>query len=206
MNSACTKDKLAPTYAQVGICFETEILPIFISNCATTGCHNATDKVDGYDLTHYDGIMTGISAYSPTNSKHVKYMEKTDNDRMPVPPMDPVSATSIALIKEWINKGAPNTVDCVVSTCDSVSNVSFSTTVLPIINTNCLGCHNSSSPGGGYDYSNYSGIKSSAANGSLLGSIKHQSPYVAMPLSAGKMSDCNIKQIETWINEGAANN
>ena len=197
-------DKLPPGYEQIGICFETEILPIFVSNCAMSGCHNSTDKADGYDLTNYDGIMTGITAFNASDSKHIQYMERTDDERMPVPPQAPVDAASIALIKAWINKGAPNTVDCQANNCDSISNVSYSNTVLPIINANCLGCHGANG-GGGHNYSTYGGIKASADNGSLLGSINHQSPYAPMPVN-GKLSNCDIKKIEVWINEGAAQN
>jgi hypothetical protein len=202
---SCTKDKLAPSYAEIEICFETEILPIFVSNCAmASGCHNSTDKEDGYDLTRYSGIMTGISTYNSSGSKHIKYIKKTDSDRIPEPPYDLVPTASIALIEAWINKGAPNTIDCTVTACDTLANISLATTMQSIINTNCLGCHGSGS-GGDYNYSTYAG-KGSIDDGSFMGFILHQSPYVAMPLNSGQLSTCDIQNIQTWINEGAANN
>ena len=34
-----------------GVCFEEAVLPIFQANCALSGCHNPTDRQEGYDLT-----------------------------------------------------------------------------------------------------------------------------------------------------------
>ena len=45
------------------ICFERDILPIFNSKCAMSGCHDAGTAAEGYDLSNYkkiisDGIVT----------------------------------------------------------------------------------------------------------------------------------------------------
>ncbi|MFY8185634.1 MAG: hypothetical protein ACOVLD_06160, partial [Bacteroidia bacterium] len=53
--TTCTKDVYVPN-----TCFKEDILPIFVSNCTMSGCHNSIDKKEGYDLSNYDGIMTGV--------------------------------------------------------------------------------------------------------------------------------------------------
>ena len=204
--SSCTFDKLDLSFEEIGICFETEILPIFVSNCSTSGCHNPVDFEEEYDLTYYNGIMKGIKPFDPKESKLVKYMKKGGDDQMPPLPADPVSADNIRLIEDWINKGAPNTFNCEKSNCDSISNVSYIFDVKPIMETYCNGCHDGPSGGGGYDLTTYNGVKISANNGSLIGSIHHDGGYEPMPLNAGKLSGCRIKTIETWVAEGAPDN
>ncbi|MFB0945535.1 MAG: hypothetical protein ACI9V1_000967 [Spirosomataceae bacterium] len=39
------------------VCFDTQILPMIVSNCAQSGCHDSKSKRDGYDLTAYDKII-----------------------------------------------------------------------------------------------------------------------------------------------------
>jgi len=203
---SCTQDKLDPSFEEIGICFETEILPIFVSNCTTSGCHNTIDREDGYDLTYYGGIMSGIKPYNTGKSKHLEYMKERGDGQMPPLPSEPVSDENMALIEEWINKGAPNTSNCENGSCDSLSNISYAFDIKPIMETYCNGCHNGSSGGGGYDLTTYSGVKFSVNDGSLLGSVRFDSGYEPMPLNSGKISSCRIKTIETWIAEGAPDN
>ncbi|MBL7976522.1 MAG: hypothetical protein JNJ85_16510, partial [Candidatus Kapabacteria bacterium] len=51
------------------VCFSRDVLPIFLSNCGMSGCHDATTHAEGYNLTTYSGIMRGIVAYNPSGSK-----------------------------------------------------------------------------------------------------------------------------------------
>tara|TARA_Y100001949_G_C15950846_1_gene314646 strand:+ start:55 stop:441 length:387 start_codon:yes stop_codon:yes gene_type:complete len=92
--------------------------------------------------------------------------------------------------------------------CD-VSSVTLSGSVAPLLDYNCNGCHSTeyaSSSGGNIVLDQYSLLKKYVDNGSLLGSIKHQSGYDAMPKSAAKLSACDILTIHTWIENGAENN
>ena len=55
------------TYAVV--CFETEILPIFQSNCATSNCHDAATANEGYIFYSYQNIIRrGIRPGRASNS------------------------------------------------------------------------------------------------------------------------------------------
>ena len=55
--TGCTWDKVEPD-----VCFESEVLPIFVTYCSTPGCHNSIDREEDYDLTSYAGIMQGAPA------------------------------------------------------------------------------------------------------------------------------------------------
>lgn len=90
-------------------------------------------------------------------------------------------------------------------TCDT-SNVKYSTDVKSIINSNCIGCHSAAANNGDIQLENHADVLQYANNGRLIGSIKHASSYVAMPIGAPKLSDCNIAKMEAWVNAGSPNN
>jgi len=93
------------------------------------------------------------------------------------------------------------------STC-ATTDIRYSNIVKPIVDQNCSvsGCHNTTTLAGGYDLTTYSGLKTIADNGQLLGSITHASGFSAMPQGREKLSDCQISQIRTWVDGGALNN
>lgn len=87
------------------------------------------------------------------------------------------------------------------SFCDSV-NVDFDEDVLPIFETHCnaAGCHNSTAAAANIILDTYAGADASASNGSLLGSILHESGYSPMPWGREKLNDCQITIITNWVN------
>ena len=69
--------------------FQQQVLPIFISNCSLSGCHDAASHQDGVVLTNYQSIMnTGeIEPGDPNDSEvYEKITENDNDDRMPPPP------------------------------------------------------------------------------------------------------------------------
>ncbi len=90
------------------------------------------------------------------------------------------------------NNGGNNT------TCDT-SNVSFSNVILPMIQNNCLSCHNTTQP----VLSNYDRIAANATR--ILGAIQHKPGFKPMPPS-GSLPECSINQFEAWVNQGKKNN
>jgi len=84
--------------------------------------------------------------------------------------------------------------------------ISYLTDVLPIIETNCYGCHDAVAMNGGINLEGYDNLVIRVEEGSLLGSIKHEADWLAMPLSASKLSDSQISKIEKWVEDGYPNN
>jgi len=82
--------------------------------------------------------------------------------------------------------------------------MSFKNDIQPILNTNCIGCHNSDYSGDVklYDYENVIKV---AKEPRFVGVISYDPNYKGMPTS-GKMSDCNINKIKSWVSQGALNN
>lgn len=184
------------------ICFESNVLPIFISSCARSNCHDAGSHEEGYTLNNYNNIVRkGIVPGNAGKSKLYKVLFENGDDQMP--PDAPLTKSQKDSIAAWINQGAKNTVNCNCS-CDTTQ-YSFSGVIKPLIDYQCVGCHKPGSLGGNINLADYSSIKSQVTNGKLYGSITHATGFTPMP-EGSKLSDCQITQIKTWIDAGAPNN
>lgn len=199
---ACTREYVQDLRS---VCFETEVLPVFQSNCNQSGCHNSQDRREGYDLSSYETIVSrGIVPGDFKASEIYKVLVAPFGAGMPQSPYSRLTDEQITTIATWIEEGAQNTV-CDDGACDT-SNVTYSGGVAPILSTYCYGCHAGSSPQGNVNYNTYSGVKATVTNGKLLGSIQHASGYIAMPQNGNKLPACKISIIQAWIDAGAPNN
>lgn len=86
--------------------------------------------------------------------------------------------------------------------CDT-ANVTWTKDVRAIVNTSCAisGCHNAAASGG-YDLSNFAGVKMMVDNNRFLAVIESGS----MPKNASKLDDCTINKVRSWIAKGALQN
>jgi cytochrome c5 len=85
----------------------------------------------------------------------------------------------------------------------------FSTEIKPILQSTCMSCHSNSaasSSGDGIRLQDYADVKKYVLNGKLMGAIQHLSGFSAMPKGGGKISDCNILILNSWITKGILNN
>lgn len=189
------------------ICFERDILPIFVSGCARPGCHDAATAAEEYVLTDYTNIRKrGIIPGNANASEIYEVLvENNVSKRMPQAPNPPLSADKISLIKRWIDAGAPNGTNCSQGPCDDAV-FTYSGAIKPLISAYCNGCHNSASPLGGVILDTYAGLKTVADNGKLIGSVNHNIGFSAMPKGGNKLSTCQISQIQKWVSAGALNN
>jgi len=185
--------------------FQNEVLPLLLSSCATIGCHDQQTAEDGVILVDYSSIMeTGeVKPGDPGDSELYEVLFKNDpEDRMPPSPNDPLTTEQKSLIEKWILQGAKN--NFCQADCDT-TNVTFSASVWPVMETNCTGCHSGGSPSGGVSITNYDQLVTLANDGRLLGTIEQLSGYAAMPPNGSKLGDCDIATIEIWINNGTPN-
>lgn len=188
------------------VCFESEILPIFQSSCASTGCHDAITHEEGLRLYTYENIRQDIVPNNPSDGDLMEAILDNDPDKiMPPPPHAPLSQSQIALIQQWIMQGATNTTNCNPASCDSTA-FRYSADIAPIMSTHCNGCHSGSFPSGGIVTSTHAGLSATISSGSLLGSINHTNPYSAMPKNAAQLDLCKRTKIQKWVAAGAPNN
>lgn len=197
--SACQHEVL-PNVNADSICFERDVLPIFTSNCAMSGCHDAQSREDGYELTNYATITSkGIKAGNAADSK---IWESIEDGEMPIDRT--LTQLQKSIIKTWIESGAPNGINCTTN-CDSNS-FSFSKNISGIISTNCVGCHSAPNPSGGVNLNGYDAVKSVAQSGALLHALKGTNGFSLMPpYPTNPLSDCQITQVKKWIDNGAKN-
>lgn len=182
------------------VCFESEILPLFVSNCAMPDCHDAISHVEGVRLYDYTTIRSEVFPGNPTAGD---VMDEIIDGDMPEPPYPLLTSEQIALLQRWINQGAQNTTNC--AGCDSTQ-YTFAANVLPIVQTYCTGCHSGTYPSGGIPLTNYTTIQASAADGGLVGTMNHLSGYSPMPKNAPIMSACERAVVRRWVQAGMQNN
>ena len=192
--STCASDVYNPD-----VCFQENVLPIFVSNCSMKGCHNSVDKKEGIDLTTYEGIMKGVSPNHPLQSE-VYNVIRGSNPSMPMGKK--LNQKDISYIKIWIKMGAKNSSNC--NPCDT-SDYSFSHRIKPLIDNWCVGCHSGSGGGGGYDFLSYNGLTSAIVNNKLLGALNHLPGFFPMPKNS-QLSECDLNAITKWVNSGYPNN
>ncbi len=90
--------------------------------------------------------------------------------------------------------------------CDTTIIAKFSSDVLPVLNASCNagGCHNTVDAASGVILDTYTGIKTQALNGRLLGSTNLING--TMPKGGAKLASCTLAKIQQWINSGTPNN
>jgi len=188
--------------------FEQDILPILISSCAMPGCHDAASHEDGIILDSYVNLMFGdddnlIIPGDLNESEVYDVITEDDPDKMMPPPSEnPLTSSQITAISNWIMQGALNN-SC--SDCNS-SNFTYAEVIAPMMETNCTACHSGTNPDAGLDLSNHSGVSTAASYLNLFARVSHQIGFDPMPPSGDGLSDCQISQIESWINAGMPNN
>lgn len=184
--------------------FKQKILPLLVSNCAMSGCHDAISKKDGVILTDYTNIMREVRVSNPTSSDLYRSLIATGEGRMP--PAGPLSTDNINNVLTWIKQGAKNnSCDASASNCVT-TNVSFKSVIQPLLSMNCTGCHSGARPSGNIDLTTHANVQKYAATGKLYGSIAHQTGYIPMPSATTTLSTCEINQVKSWIVAGSLNN
>lgn len=186
------------------VCFDTDILPIFVSNCALAGCHDAATQEEEYQLDNYEGIMKGIVKKHPIRSEIYNVICLSGGERaMPPSPRSPLTDEQKNKIRAWISQGAQNTSNCNFS-CDTAV-VAYSNQIKKVMANYCTGCHNSSNPNANLDLTTYTDVNKIALNGKMFGTIEGKPSFLKMPPS-GSVGNCDILKLKKWIAEGAKNN
>jgi hypothetical protein len=93
------------------------------------------------------------------------------------------------------------------SGCDT-ANVTYSASIAPIMLKNCAtsGCHVGATPADGSDLTTYGAISDYISNNRFYSSIIQDGNASNMPKGGTKLSDCDIRIIKKWMDNGALNN
>jgi hypothetical protein len=188
--------------------FDNDLMPIITSHCAIPGCHDAQTPTAFIDLSNYDAIMNAKVLGEPIvvpgdkmNSKLYRAVRGLDLIFMPAPYQKQLNNQQRAMFGRWIDEGAQRLDPCVDLSCDTTK-FDWSTTIRPIMDVYCRGCHFKDYPGGGINLDYHSQVQEAALDGLLWESVIGQAPARLMPLDK-PMPDCQITQIRKWIENGA---
>jgi len=208
--TSCTHDPIDPVDPidppLAGACdpdtvyFQNDVLPVLVANCASSGCHSDNNPADGLALTSYAGVMDEVKAGDPYDSEVYTALLENGDDLMPPAPAAPLSATTIAMIKTWIDQGALNN-SC--NECDT-SDITFSSNILSIVQGQCQSCHSTATPSGGVSLMSHAEVAAAVTNNNLMDAINRVN-YSPMP-PAMSLSECEINQFKIWVNDGMPNN
>ena len=94
-----------------------------------------------------------------------------------------------------------------VNACDT-TNITFSATIAPIFETNCLRCHGNavaSSFGSGIRLQDYADVKTHLNR--AYGAMSHQDGFAPMPKDMSTLIDeCSIRKVRIWKEAGGIDN
>ena len=181
-------------------CFDRDIKPILQNTCAVSGCHDAATHEEGVDLSSYSSVLRVVNEGDPSRSKLYSVITRNQNSEefMPPKPYSPLSQAAIDTIYSWISRGAQNE-EC--ATCDTTGTITYDGNVKSIIDLTCVSCHGNYSPNGGIKLLTKSDVETMAKTGDLLAVVKREPGVASMPPSY-VLPDCEVRQIELWIEQG----
>ena len=188
--------------------FTNAILPLLVSNCSLSGCHDETSKAEGIVLTSYTQVVNTVNGVRNTNWSLNELMDVITEDRidkrMPPSPRPALSQTQIDLIGKWLAQGAKNNGCNENAAGCNTNNATYKLFVKPLIDAQCFGCHSGAAPQGGISLANYAAVKAAATNGKLYASVTRSANR--MPKNGQKLDDCTTQKLKAWIDKGALEN
>ena len=90
------------------VCFTGDVLPVFVNNCAISGCHNGSGRESRMNLSNYTDISNEVVPGNPDGSRLYQAIISKWGNLMP--PNKPLSISDRTKIRVWIEQGAPYTV------------------------------------------------------------------------------------------------
>ncbi len=195
-------------FAAYGQLYNEQIRPVLEKSCLP--CHGPQTRSGGLDLSTRDGLLQGgehgpaIVAGDAKASLLYKLVSHEVEPHMPYKG-DRLPQETIDRIADWIQAGAPFEQA-------AASNV-FRTQIKPLLEANCVRCHNSQVKRSGFDLSTREALLRGGDTGAVIvpGDAKSSVLYKrishleqpGMPFGGQKLPDAAIAQIADWINSGA---
>jgi hypothetical protein len=186
--------------------FQNEILPLLVSNCTKSGCHNVTDHQNDVILDTYANIFTTVEGVTNNNWEENQLIKvlvlNTPDKRMPPSPNAPLSLQQVERITKWVAQGALNNgcSEQPGNNCDTTG-ITYTNFMQPLIQGKCQGCHSGSTPQGNLNLTQFANVKTVALNGKLYAAITRPTGW--MPKGGQHLNDCSRQKIDAWIKKGA---
>lgn len=101
--SACRHDTLLASDLP-DLCFRKDVLPVFMTNCAISGCHDGRGET-GLLLNDSASIRRSVTPGNPLDSRSYQAIISTFGENK-MPPDRPLSLENRTIIRVWIEQGA----------------------------------------------------------------------------------------------------
>jgi hypothetical protein len=215
--SSCRHDTLLPSNTPV-ICFNSQVLPVFLNNCSIAGCHDGT-RGSRSSFNSYTNISNGVVAGNPNGSSlYLTIVAKSGDNLMP--PSSPLSLENRTIIRVWIEQGAKQTTCGDTTLLPPVTPPSsynaracFTRDIQPVLVSACAmtGCHDAITHREGYNFTTYSSTLNAVNPGNPGGSQLYRSVTTTSgesrmpPSPSPRLTTAQIDSIAAWINYGALN-
>jgi mono/diheme cytochrome c family protein len=202
----------ASRLAAQNIDFRTQIQPIFSASCVK--CHSGASAGGGLSLDSAAALARGgasgaaVTAGDPARSLLYQRITATDaQSRMPMGgPALP--AQSVALIRAWIEQGAPGLPIAPAAAVDFVRDVR------PIFQANCYACHSGSQPKSQLRLDQKAAAMKGGASGPviapgnsrdsrLIHRVLGMDGAARMPFGRPPLAEKEIAVLKAWIDQGA---
>ncbi len=180
--------------------FKQQVMPILQENCVS--CHNILNKKDDVSLDTFENIKAIIGT-DKTNDFSKNVLAKViQRDRMPPNPHPKLTPNQKKIILKWIEQGMQNNSCDIAISAHAATEITFENHINPLLQNNCVSCHNQSNTAAGIDLTDYFTIMTQTQNGKIFKTISHAEGVVAMPLNAEKLLDSEIEMFATWEKTG----
>jgi mono/diheme cytochrome c family protein len=194
--------------------FEGKVRPILAASCLS--CHSSS-AAGGLRLDSREGLLKGgeagpaIVVGEPEKSLLLSAVRHTGELKMPMGG-ERLTDAEIADLAAWIEAGAVWPETQAGAKPESVLSDHFETHIRPVLAQQCFACH-TSTKSGGLRLDSKEGLLAGGKSGPalvpgdpgkslLLTAIRH-SGSLRMPKGATRLTDDQIAQFSTWIEDGA---
>ncbi len=86
-----------------------------------------------------------------------------------------------------------------------ITNPTYQKNIKPIIDANCITCHNNGTGIGGFPLLTYEDVRLATESGNLIFRIETATGEQSMPFNAQKLSQSKINLIKLWATNGFPN-
>src|SRR5262249_38288008 len=203
----------APGQSKKPVNFDSDILPIFQTNCIP--CHGSAVKMKGLDLSTLAGVMKGgdagpvVAEGDPDESRLYRMVQ---TGAMPKGGK-PLAEDRVAVIGEWIKGVGKSSVATVSRPAEPLTEDD----ILPILLLRCVSCHGPQRREGGLALHTRAGMVKGGKSGPALAPGKPGESLIVKKLQSGEMppkqglDEVSVRPItktETaklipWITQGA---
>ncbi len=209
----CLSLILLESAAAQELTYHADIVPLVNQHCLD--CHDADQADGGFRVDTYRHLLKGGDEAGPAvvpgkadESPLVEYLTGKRTPRMPNQ-RKALADDEIALIRAWINRGAPEGEPRLAVTFTDEQLVFFETNIRPLLARHCIDCHGPDKANGNLAFRSRDDLIRGGTQGpaivpgkpeqSLLISAVRHVGKLQMPKSRPQLDEASIALLEKWI-------